>query len=38
VDLTVVPADKVKHVLVRREQGAHAADGYSRSHKVGVAS
>src|SRR5690242_4000449 len=31
--------DKVKHVLVRHEQGAvHAADGYSRSsHKVGVA-
>jgi acetolactate synthase-1/2/3 large subunit len=30
--------DKVKHVLVRHEQGAaHAADGYSRSsHKVGV--
>ena len=30
---------KVKHVLVRHEQGAvHAADGYSRSsHKVGVA-
>jgi acetolactate synthase-1/2/3 large subunit len=31
--------DKVKHVLVRHEQGAvHAADGYSRSsQKVGVA-
>src|SRR3989442_8952631 len=31
--------DKVKHVLVRHEQGGvHAADGYSRSsHKVGVA-
>jgi acetolactate synthase-1/2/3 large subunit len=31
--------DKVKHVLVRHEQGAaHAADGYSRSsNKVGVA-
>src|SRR5687768_2815077 len=31
--------DKVKHVLVRHEQGAvHAADGYSRSsRKVGVA-
>ena len=31
--------DKVKHVLVRHEQGAvHAADGYSRSsHKTGVA-
>ncbi len=31
--------DKVKHVLVRHEQGAtHAADGYSRaSKKVGVA-
>ncbi|MCD6044818.1 MAG: ilvB, partial [Burkholderiales bacterium] len=31
--------DKVKHVLVRHEQGAlHAADGYSRSSKkVGVA-
>ncbi|MGH6738811.1 MAG: biosynthetic-type acetolactate synthase large subunit, partial [Bradyrhizobium sp.] len=31
--------EKVKHVLVRHEQGAvHAADGYSRSsHKVGVA-
>ena len=31
--------DKVKHVLVRHEQGAvHAADGYSRStDKVGVA-
>jgi acetolactate synthase-1/2/3 large subunit len=31
--------DKVKHILVRHEQGAvHAADGYSRStHKVGVA-
>src|SRR5512137_1064155 len=31
--------DKVKHVLVRHEQGAvHAADGYSRSsEKVGVA-
>src|SRR5438270_11943781 len=30
--------DKVKHVLVRHEQGAaHAADGYSRSsHRVGV--
>src|ERR671934_134689 len=30
--------DKVKHVLVRHEQGAvHAADGYSRSsQKVGV--
>ncbi|HXM81052.1 MAG TPA: acetolactate synthase 3 catalytic subunit [Burkholderiales bacterium] len=30
--------DKVKHVLVRHEQGAaHAADGYSRaSHKIGV--
>jgi acetolactate synthase-1/2/3 large subunit len=30
--------DKVRHVLVRHEQGAvHAADGYSRSsHKVGV--
>src|SRR5688572_194211 len=30
--------DKVKHVLVRHEQGAaHAADGYSRSsNKVGV--
>src|SRR6476660_3244765 len=30
--------EKVKHVLVRHEQGAvHAADGYSRSsHKVGV--
>src|SRR6266478_5244270 len=30
--------DKVKHVLVRHEQGAaHDADGYSRaSHKVGV--
>jgi acetolactate synthase-1/2/3 large subunit len=30
--------DKIKHVLVRHEQGAaHAADGYSRSsHKVGV--
>src|SRR5689334_893997 len=30
---------RVKHVLVRHEQGAvHAADGYSRSsHKVGVA-
>ena len=30
--------DRVKHVLVRHEQGAaHAADGYSRaSHKVGV--
>ena len=30
--------DKVKHVLVRHEQGAvHAADGYSRSSKkVGV--
>jgi acetolactate synthase-1/2/3 large subunit len=30
---------KVKHVLVRHEQGAvHAADGYSRSsQKVGVA-
>src|SRR2546423_15318133 len=30
--------DKVKHVLVRHEQGAvHAPDGYSRpSHKVGV--
>src|SRR5438128_3427886 len=30
--------DKVKHVLVRHEQGAaHAADGYSRSsRKVGV--
>ena len=31
--------ERVKHVLVRHEQGAvHAADGYSRSsHKVGVA-
>src|SRR3982750_3657278 len=31
--------DKVKHVLVRHEQGAvHAADGYSRSsHQIGVA-
>src|SRR5687768_17817193 len=31
--------NKVKHVLVRREQGAiHAADGYARStEKVGVA-
>src|SRR6476659_6048728 len=31
--------DKVRHVLVRHEQGAvHAADGYSRSsHKIGVA-
>ena len=31
--------DKIKHVLVRHEQGAtHAADGYSRaSKKVGVA-
>src|SRR5207237_1632915 len=31
--------EKVKHVLVRHEQGAvHAADGYSRSsHNVGVA-
>src|SRR6186713_1562698 len=31
--------EKVKHVLVRHEQGAvHAADGYSRSsHKPGVA-
>ncbi len=31
--------DKVKHILVRHEQGAiHAADGYSRStEKVGVA-
>src|SRR6266567_3644657 len=31
--------DKVKHILVRHEQGAtHAADGYSRSsHRVGVA-
>jgi len=31
--------DKVKHVLVRHEQGAtHAADGYSRSsNKIGVA-
>src|SRR3984893_8170960 len=31
--------EKVKHVLVRHEQGAvHAADGYSRSsHQVGVA-
>src|SRR3954454_13247032 len=31
--------DKVKHVLVRHEQGAvHAADGYSRSsHNIGVA-
>src|SRR3981189_907304 len=31
--------DRVKHVLVRHEQGAvHAADGYSRSSKkVGVA-
>ena len=31
--------DKVKHVLVRHEQGAvHAADGYSRSsRKIGVA-
>ena len=31
--------DKVKHVLVRHEQGAvHAADGYSRSsEKIGVA-
>ena len=31
--------EKVKHVLVRHEQGAvHAADGYSRSsHKIGVA-
>src|SRR5438445_1642570 len=31
--------DKVKHILVRHEQGAtHAADGYSRSSdKVGVA-
>src|SRR3979490_1274127 len=31
--------DKVKHVLVRHEQGAvHAADGYSRSsHRIGVA-
>jgi len=31
--------DKVKHVLVRHEQGAtHAADGYSRSSdRVGVA-
>ena len=30
--------DKVRHILVRHEQGAaHAADGYSRaSHKVGV--
>src|SRR4029077_16203808 len=30
--------DKVRHVLVRHEQGAaHAADGYSRSsNKVGV--
>ncbi|HLE66765.1 MAG TPA: acetolactate synthase 3 catalytic subunit [Burkholderiales bacterium] len=30
--------DRVRHVLVRHEQGAaHAADGYSRaSHKVGV--
>ena len=30
--------DKVRHVLVRHEQGAaHAADGYSRSsHKIGV--
>jgi acetolactate synthase-1/2/3 large subunit len=30
--------DKVRHVLVRHEQGAvHAADGYSRSsHRVGV--
>src|SRR5205814_1894189 len=30
--------DKVKHVLLRHEQGAaHAADGYSRaSHQVGV--
>ena len=30
--------DKVKHVLVRHEQGAaHAADGYSRaSNKIGV--
>ncbi len=34
-----VQAGKVKHVLVRHEQGAvHAADGYSRSsHKTGVA-
>ena len=31
--------DKVKHILVRHEQGAvHAADGYSRSsNKIGVA-
>ena len=31
--------DKVKHILVRHEQGAiHAADGYSRStEKIGVA-
>ena len=31
--------DKVKHILVRHEQGAvHAADGYSRSStKIGVA-
>ena len=31
--------NKVKHILVRHEQGAlHAADGYARStHKVGVA-
>src|ERR1700740_2870545 len=31
--------DKVKHVLVRHEQGAvHAADAYSRSsHRIGVA-
>ena len=31
--------DKVKHILVRHEQGAvHAADGYARStDKVGVA-
>src|SRR5438874_11653040 len=34
----LVKQDKVKHVLVRHEQGAvHAADGYSRSStKVGV--
>ena len=35
----VFKQDKVKHVLVRHEQGAvHAADGYSRSStKIGVA-
>src|SRR5438876_4214683 len=35
----LIKQDKVKHILVRHEQGAtHAADGYSRSSdKVGVA-